>query len=342
MDNIQITRFNSPEMLKATYWLKLPGNKKNLFSTVGDKDGPCSFHNYCCWCIGCRTVYWQKSDPKLPYNSCWGDPYKLPKIVFVACSSLKFFFKDIYPHIPDYHNYILIIADHDYTIPINQDLRFPKDEAMTIDMWNSFVNNKQILHIFASHLIFKANDRFSPIPVGFNPLEHLNNDIDTLLLKNINNDIMNRSLIMKGCCRIRNGPQWNDRVIVKKLCNTSWSKFSNWNNISTESFFDEIQKYSFLLCPHGGGIDPNPKAFSAIYCCTIPIMKRFINCEILYADLPVVFIDDWKQENITLEKLKIWREELKPYFYDKKIRQQVLEKLTSEYWLKYIYLKLKD
>ena len=35
-------------------------------------------------------------------------------------------------------------------------------------------------------------------------------------------------------------------VVVKKLCNTSWKKFSNWNNIPKESFFDELQKYSFF------------------------------------------------------------------------------------------------
>ena len=41
-------------------------------------------------------------------------------------------------------------------------------------------------------------------------------------------------------------------------------------------------------------------------------------------------------KSITLEKLKLWREELKPYFYDKDKRKEVLKKLTADYWLEYI------
>lgn len=338
--------FYCSEILKFANWLPLPGNKKKLISTVGDKSGPCSFHNYCCWVIGCRKTYWEKmkkfrpNQPQVtPIVTCWGVPSKLPNIIFVSAWHFRFFFKYIYPYIPPNHKYYLLIADHDCTIPINNDVRFSKEEAMTIDMWNTIVENKQIIHIFASHLILKASDRYSPFPVGFNPLEHLNHDIDTLLSKKINLDIMNKPLIMKGCCRIRHESQWNDRRIVKSLCNTSWRKFSNWNNIPKELFFDEIQKYPFLLCPHGGGIDPNPKAFSAIYCGVIPIMKRFPNCDILYNNLPVVFINDWKSNNITLDKLIKWRDELKSYFYDKDKRQRVLYKLTSEYWLKFILKK---
>ena len=67
-------------------------------------------------------------------------------------------------------------------------------------------------------------------------------------------------------------------------------------------------------------------------------MKR-TNCEILFADLPVVFIDDWKSENITFEKLKYWRNELKSYFYDENKRKAALKKLTSKY-MDYILNKI--
>ena len=214
---------------------------------------------------------------------------------------------------------------------------------MSSKQWDSIVNDKQIIHIFASHLDIPATKRYSPFPVGFNPREFKNNNIDNLLLQKVDNDIMSRPLKIKFCGRIRDGKQWEDRRIGKNLCETVWSKFSHSDNIPKEHFFDEIQKYSFLLCTHGGGIEPNPKAFSAIYCCTIPIMKYFVNCEILFFDLPVIFIDDWKAENVTLEKLKDWREKLKPYFSGKK-REAVLEKLTSKYWMKYILNRagLKD
>jgi hypothetical protein len=298
---------------------------QKLMSTVGTA-GPKCFHNMCDWCIGVR---WHNG------NHCWGDPLKLPKIIFVACYCFLFFYNNIYPHIPNDHKYILIIADEDTTIPRQTDKRWSEDAILTNAHWENIVNNKNIIHIFASHLDIPKTDRYSPLPVGFNPEEHINLDIDTLLLQEVDTNIMSRPLIIKGCSRIRDGPQWEVRRIVKELATTSWSSFSNWEDIPVHDFFMEIQKYSFLFCPHGGGLEPNPKVFSAIYCCTIPIIKRFVNCEILYENLPVVFIDEWEKDNITLEKLHIWRENLKPYFSGDK-REKVLEKLTSDYWMKYI------
>ena len=312
-------------------WNPFPSLKPlKLMSTVGST-GPICFQNRCDWCIGSRWNMYGDT-------ACWGDPLKLPKIIFVACLNFKFFFNNIYPHIPNNHKYILIIADEDTTIPTQLDTRWESDTVLTNIMWDNIVNNKNIIHIFASHLDIPMTERYSPFPVGFNNIEHKNNDIDTLLLQKVDTDIMLRPLDIKGCCRIRDGPQWEDRRIVKELANTVWSQFSNWGTISKDVFFMEIQKYSFLFCPHGGGLEPNPKVFSAIYCCTIPIIKRFVNCEILYEDLPVIFIDEWKQENITLDKLETWRKDLKPYFIGEK-REQVLEKLTSDYWMKYILSK---
>ena len=61
-------------------WKPFPSSKpKKLMSTVGSA-GPNSFHNRSNWCIGCR---WNKPT----YNSCWGDPLVLPKIIFVSCTT---------------------------------------------------------------------------------------------------------------------------------------------------------------------------------------------------------------------------------------------------------------
>ena len=318
-------------------WNKIPSIRKKLLSTVGST-GPYGIHSYCDWIIGCRQVSWKH----LEITNCWGNPDILPKIIFVSITSFRLFFYIIYPYIPNDHKYIIIIADEDTTVPFSKDdKRYPSDEIMSPKMWNAIITNKQIIHIFCTHLEIPYTHKYSPIPVGFNPLEHPNNNIDHLLNININLDILKKPLKIKGCCRIREDSQWEDRKKVKKLCNLEWKDFSDWGPISKNNFFDEIQNYSFLFCPHGGGIDPNPKAFSAIFLGTIPIMKKFVNCEYLYNDLPVVFIDDWSANYITKEKLIKWRSELKPYFYNKKKRSQVIEKLSTEYWLKKIKSKIQ-
>ncbi len=321
-------------------WNRKPTERKILLSTVGCT-GPYGIHSYCDWIFGCRLTHYRVNKGYLEFNNCWGNPNMLPKLVFVSCGNFKLFFYKIYPYIPKEHKYIIIIGDEDSTLPYNIDKRFHKDYTMTSEMWNKIVKNPQIMHIFCTHLVIPASKKYSPLPVGFNPQEHYNYDIDTLLKIPINLDIMNKPLIIKGCCRIRNDPQWEDRRIVKNLCLTKWNEFSDWGSIPKEDFFKEIQNFSFLLCPHGGGIDPNPKAFSAIYVGTIPIMKKFINCEILYKDMPVVFIDDWNKNAITIEKMEKWRNELKPYFYDPVKRAQVVEKMTTKYWLQIIMNKFE-
>ena len=316
-------------------WNKMPTIKRKLLSTVGST-GPRGIHTYCDWSIGCRLDAWNKKEK----ITCWGNPDILPKIIFISCSGFKFFFNTIYPYIPKCHKYSIIIGDHDVTIPSNKDLRYPSDYTMSVNMWNEIVENPQIIHIYCTHLTIPATDKYSAIPVGFNPQEHPNHNIDHLLNVNINLDIMKKPLKIKGCCRIRRGEQWKERKNVKELCKAEWNNLVDWGEIPTRNFFYDIQKYSFLLCPHGGGIDPNPKAFSAIFVGTIPIIKKFINCELLYHDLPVVFIDEWTSESITEEKLQKWRSELKSYFYDTTKRSKVVEKLTTKYWFTKILNKM--
>ena len=302
--------------------------KTHFFSTVGSR-GPCvSFHNQCSWCIGIR---WQKK------TVCYGNPRVLPKTVFVACAHFSFFFKEIYPHFPPNHRYILIIADEDTTVPNQIDVRYGW-RVTTPEQWQDLVNNTNIIHIFASHLDIEATDRFSPVPVGFNPEEHPDGGTpDDLLNMDVDLDILNRPLKIVQCCRIRNGEQWKERQTVKKLIHGPWRTFSEYKTFARPIFPKEIQKYSFIFCVHGGGLEPNPKVFTAVYVGTIPIVKRFVNCDILYKDLPVVFVDDWLPHLITPQLLHQWRMERLPYFTTK--RSLAVEKLTTDYWIKYMHLR---
>ena len=141
---------------------------------------------YCDWSIGCRLDAWNKKEKII---TCWGNPDILPKIIFISCSGFKFFFNTIYPYIPKCHKYSIIIGDHDVTIPSNKDLRYPSDYTMSVNMWNEIVENPQIIHIYCTHLTIPATDKYSAIPVGFNPQEHPNHNIDHLLNVNINLDL---------------------------------------------------------------------------------------------------------------------------------------------------------
>ena len=97
-------------------------------------------------------------------------------------------------------------------------------------------------------------------------------------------------------------------------------------------YLDTVQKYSFVLCAHGGGIDPNPKLFTVLVAGAIPIIRAepewgFAS---IYEGWPVVRVENWT--DITKSKLEAWRAIHAPAFEDRRLREQVLERLRTRHW----------
>lgn len=101
----------------------------------------------------------------------------------------------------------------------------------------------------------------------------------------------------------------------------------------------------FILCTHGGGLDPSPKAFEAILVGTIPIVQHS-TLDDAYRHLPVVFVDSTVgllQNNNTLELLGKWLIELSPYYEEgSELRLKVINRLTSAYWNEQFLKKIKE
>lgn len=283
-----------------------------------------TFQSECDWCIGSRY-------PNTNSGLCFGNPNILPRTIFVQLEfSMGFFVQNILPLIPQDHEFVLIIGDADLTFPQQLDVRYGHQ---FLDVYEKLVNDNRILHIFCAHLDIPRNEKISPLPVGFDFFNFQPNSCD-----NFNLDINSKELKIFNCDRIRKGTQWEDRIIVERICSNEWTSFSvsRQGVLGINDFNQYLNKNAFTLCPHGGGLEPNPKVFHALLFGSIPIVKKFVNCEFLYQDLPIVFIPEWKPEHITAEKLKMWRESFKDYFYNQEKREQVLNRLTTDYWKKYI------
>ena len=104
-------------------------------------------------------------------------------------------------------------------------------------------------------------------------------------------------------------------------------------SVPQEKFIQQIRESPFSLCVNGGGIDPNPKAFTALLAGVIPIIRSFPG-DRLYTDngLPVVIIKEWHEDAVTVQKLKEWREELGPKLVDPRSRAEIRRKLMADYW----------
>ena len=145
----------------------------------------------------------------------------------------------------------------------------------------------------------------------------------------------NKPLMVTNFNRIRTGHQWCERYYVKNQIINFWSKFAidfSHQSYKHSDFLQLLSKYPFTICVHGGGVDPCPKLYESILVGTIPIVINNTILTYLYDDLPIVFLNSWESNEITVDKLKFWHNKFYRYYTDIKLRNQVLNKLSLKYW----------
>lgn len=303
-----------------------------IMSTIQNKDEPVGFAARCTWVIGSRLTHYRE----LPFDTTWGNISDTPKAVFVQTEQSLRFNDYILPCIPASVRFALIIGDHDATTPNQVDVRYPPIINKTV--WNAWLGDRRIAKIFVEHLDEVTNNsKVIPIPLGLNPME-LGGITDNALRKIDYNptSLLQRPLKVLQCDRLRGPSQpWFDRFHVHKLCLNEWKGFCESKEIGVDDFFDHIKQYPFMLCVHGGGIDPNPKAWSALLAGVIPIIQHFPG-DTIYKDMPLIYVDTWNASSLSIEILERARLELAPWFENKKKRALVIEKLMSDYWWKQV------
>ena len=256
-----------------------------------------------------------------------------PKHVFLSLRSpikaIITFSTEILPRLTT--PFVLISGSEDCTLPTQTDKRWPPFSPALQQMIESIRTHPLLLHWFAENLESDALSKMSPLPVGmvyrFNDkIEHLENFAKPL-------PIIDRELKVLCGHRVRNGAQWELRRQVTALSNTVWSEFCTVNKkeLSEQDYIAQIKAHSFVLCVEGGGIDPSPKAWQALLHGAIPIIRKTGTYR-AYADLPVVFVDDWQAESLSIKRLTKWRNDLAPYYDDLDLRSQTLHRLGLEYW----------
>ena len=93
------------------------------------------------------------------------------------------------------------------------------------------------------------------------------------------------------------------------------------NGSGFDTYLDNIYNHPFVVCPEGNGIDTH-RVWECLYMGTIPIVTKNINNS-FYADLPILFLDDWEQMN---DKY------LHDTYMEMSLKEWDLKKLHFEYW----------
>jgi len=260
-----------------------------------------------------------------------------PGLVFVKSDHdyLVRFYRDYLPRIDAGTRFVLITGDSDFTLPRQVDQRAPGHDESMIAMLRSIHDDPRLAHWFAQNLD-EAWPGISPIPLGF--WEKGGTSLYRQVLKAQADPpaIGSRPLRVLCAHRMRTGPQWSKRQSVTQKALGEWASIVDYKDeIPASDFFDVISGYPFVMCVGGGGLDPSPKAWTALLAGCIPMMEMNATTK-AYENLPVVYVEDWDRLDLSIDVLRSWLERLSPHFDQPELRRAVLEQLSMGHWLRLI------
>lgn len=222
--------------------------------------------------------------------------------------------------------FILVSGSSDYTVPT--------DRFVNIDEFLNILNCENLIHWYAENCIYK-HDKITNLPIGIDyhtltkytiywgpikkPTEQENELIN---IKNSGKHFSERiCLIYSNCHFFTNSKYGYDRTdalvnIPKELMYlepTQVDRKTTWLN---------QLDYSFVLSPHGNGLDCH-RTWEALILGCIPIVKTS-GIDGLYEDLPVLIVKNWSDvtEKLLSETIETFKN--KTFNYDR---------LTLKYWV---------
>ena len=245
-----------------------------------------------------------------------------------AWDTLSYFRKEVISTINN--PFVMIIRGEDLTFPNQVDPRW--QEYIQLDLikntYNDIINNPLLIHCYIENRD-STHNKTSSIPLGMNPREMPDHNID-YITKYMDNypSIKSRDLKAISIHRLRDG----DREIINDLNIKHWSDYViNNGNYLKDSWWKLLQTYPFIICAHGGGLDPCPKVWEALCVGCIPIIKHSALDDV-YSNFPVVFVDNWEPNTISQEKLLEWREKYSEYYDNPDLRKSWINKLYLNFW----------
>lgn len=154
-----------------------------------------------------------------------------------------------------------------------------------------FTQSPNILHVFSENHNMN-HSRYSTIPCGF---PHNRAQSPTDLLRSVEKYLKphipfdERPIQVLVTDHIRGGEWYKDRILANEYCVNVSSSFCSTKleldlpgggkglteiQISHARFVWSVQNSQFVLCTHGGGLDPSPKAWETLFIGSIPIIQH--------------------------------------------------------------------
>jgi hypothetical protein len=258
-----------------------------------------------------------------------------PVVVFLCChsiiDSLRFFVGWSATLEKDF---ILVSGSTDHTLPRQVDARFAAFGPTERQLVSHISDHPHLVHWFVANLDEIGHPKISPLPLGM--VFKTGAPPEGSVVPKVR-QLADRPLRVFCAHRHREGPQWELRRRVTALASGPWRNFCTVPaaELPEPDFMAEVERHSFVICAEGGGLDPSPKAWSALLHGAIPIIRATALAP-AYAHLPVVMVNDWSEDALTEERLAAWRDKLRPWFDVPEKRQEIVRRLSIDYWWKII------
>ncbi len=218
--------------------------------------------------------------------------------IFVKGDYLDLFFERIHPQLP--HPYVLVTHNSDSAAP---------------GPFIPLLGDDKLIAWFAQN-VDCAHPKIHPIPIGIanRCWKHGNGS----LVEEIRKKRLNRSKVLYLNFAIGTYPEERQQAyhLLSRLPCTYFS-----SNQSFKKYLKEMASSKFVASPRGNGLDTH-RLWESLYLGSYPIVKSS-TLDPLYADLPVVIIEDWHQitEKFLVNKYK-----------EMEKKTFKLEKLQFGYW----------
>jgi hypothetical protein len=216
----------------------------------------------------------------------------------------------------------------------NEDTTMPDDFN---DKANEILNNPNLIHWYAQNLVKHDNPKLTAIPIGLDYHTIAENkpgyewwgekqtpvkqEEFLINLNKPNYSERERKIYCNFLSSIRGRYGGKDRKeALEQIPNELLIKEET--NIARNETWKNMIKYSFVLSPHGNGLDCH-RTWEALVLGCIPIVKKS-PIDGLYDDLPVLIVNNWS--DINKELLDKTIEEFKNKTFNN-------DKLTLAYWV---------
>ena len=251
---------------------------------------------------------------------------------YICSSAIKHFILAVLPHLP--FKIILVTGDCDETCWTDL---FSSEQD-----FKSFIENDKIIHWFSQNCIVD-HPKLTRIPIGLdyhtmtnhhpkwgpklNPAEQEN-----VLLSIINNRAFKSFWEREVKCYsnfhfFMTTKYGYDRVDAFNTIPKNLVYYEPDHLLREQSWIKQSQ-FSFVISPHGGGLDCH-RTWEALTLGCIPIVKKS-KLDSLYTDLPVLIVDKWSDINEQLLQNTVNEFKNKQFNYDR---------LLLSYWVKKINAK---